>query len=161
MVPVVAVKEATLLIPVYQIVGRIQIQNDLPRCPPMGLEEHVHHQPIYRRFVPADLLGRVLCRTLGRQFQSVQRALARQGLTSISSLFPCPALRIGLTHHHRQHRIRSELIVVVQIFIAQTQSVHPLRHQLFDPVFHKSRVPTIPETFGKLFQDPGPFFRFS
>ena len=31
---------------------------------------------------------------------------------------------IGLTHHHRQHRIRSELIVVVQIFIAQTQSVH-------------------------------------
>ena len=87
MVPVVAVKEATLLIPVYQIVGRIQIQNDLPRCPPMGLEEHVHHQPIYRRFVPADLLGRVLCRTLGRQFQSVHVLLPARALPRSRACF--------------------------------------------------------------------------
>ena len=66
--------------------------------------------------------------------------LRRQRLASIPRLLPTSSLRIGLIHHHGQDRIGTQFIVVVQILIAQAQSVHPLPHQLFDAVFHKSWI---------------------
>ena len=60
-------------------------------------------------------------------------------------------------HPHRQDRIRAELIVIVQIFIAHARSVVPLRHPLLGAVFDPSRISIILETSGEPFQDPRPF----
>src|SRR5690606_3994014 len=46
--PVVAMEEPPFLVTMQWIIGRIQIQPDLPRWLLVGLEEHVYQQPIER-----------------------------------------------------------------------------------------------------------------
>ena len=46
---VVAVEEATFLVPVQRIVGRIQVEHDLLRRPAVRVEKEVDEQPLDRR----------------------------------------------------------------------------------------------------------------
>jgi hypothetical protein len=90
----------------------------------------------------------------GRQFQSVQRALARQRFATVP--FPHPFLpqRILFAHQHRQQWIVTQLIVIVEVFVAQREAVDALAQQLQHRVFDLLRVTVVDETLGELPNDP-------
>ena len=68
------------------------------------------------------------------------------------------ALYVPLAGQQRQQGILPQLIVVVQILVAQSDTVHALPHQLADAVFHQVRSPVIAKTGGELAQDSGALF---
>jgi hypothetical protein len=51
--------------------------------------------------------------------------------------------------------------MVIQVFIAQRQSIHPLPHQLRHPVFHQFRLAKIAKAISKLPDDPGPLLHLT
>src|SRR5205823_4224136 len=57
-----------------------------------------------------------------REFETVERALARQGFASITCKQPLLAKRILLAHQHGQQRIVPQAVVVEQIAITQTHA---------------------------------------
>lgn len=66
-VAVIAMKEPALLISVNQIVGNIQIQNDLCWLLRIRLDEVIHHQPIDRVRIDDDLLVPLRCSRFGHR----------------------------------------------------------------------------------------------
>jgi len=72
---------------------------------------------------------------------------------------PFPA-RIPFLHQHRQQGIVAQLLVVVQVFISQSQSVHPLGHQFFQPVLDSFPSAMIAETSRELTDHPHPLLHF-
>ena len=127
-VPVVAVEKAPFLLAVQRVVGGIDIEHDAHGRPRVGLDEQVDQQRIERRRVIAHLLVAVRLRARPRQLQPVQRALARQRRAAVRRPHPgCPG-RVRLAHHRRQQRVTPQRVVVVEVFVAQRQSQHPLRY---------------------------------
>jgi len=61
---------------------------------------------------------------------------------------------IRLLHQHRQQWIVPQLLVIVQIFVSQGQTIDSLGHQLLQRVLDQIRIPIISETSGKLVQNP-------
>ena len=64
--------------------------------------------------------------------------------------------RISLLHQRRDQRIVTELIMVVQILVAQRQSHHSLADQAPQRVFHQQRVPIIAKARRELSQQTRP-----
>jgi len=86
---VVAIEEPAILVPMKQIIGGIQIQNDFFGDLFRSLHKGVDEEPIDRFFAVVDLLILLvfLCSdSVG--FQSVQRSLAGQGIPTIPSTVP-------------------------------------------------------------------------
>src|SRR4051794_26245877 len=127
------------------VVGRAQIKNDPFRRLPVRLQKGADQESIDRCCVVNDPLVPILSVALRRQLQPVQRALARQ----------CPR-RISLLHQRRDQRIVTELVMVVQILVAQRQSYHSLADQAFHGVLDQQRVPKITKTGRELTQQPSP-----
>ena len=64
----------------------------------MGLEKDFHQQAIHRRFIQRDLLvAFFLAHRFPRQFQPIQRALARQGLALVALPRPARSRQSGGT----------------------------------------------------------------
>ena len=125
----------------------------------LGLDVEIHQQAIHGRLVHHDLL--VASVGLGirrRQLQPVQGALARPGFAPVLLPPPVLALHVPLAGQQRQQGILPQLIVVVEILVAQGDAVHALPHQLADAVFHQVRSPVIAKTGGELAQDAGALF---
>lgn len=151
-----AVEEPPLLLAVQRVVGRVQVQDDLPRSAPVRLQEHFHQHPVHRRLVQDDLLvAAVRSGVRPSQLQAVQGALAGQGLPHISRPQPLRPRRVPLAHQGRQQRVGAQLVVVVQVFVPQCQPVHALRHQVIDRVLDRQRIPMVDKTPRELPQDPG------
>ena len=99
-------EEPSFLMSVNRIVGGIQVQNDLKWRSLVRIQKMIDHQPIDRFRIHHDLLVPFASSGIGaRQFQSIQRALARQRFASISSFTPMLSFGIRLADHHRQQRI--------------------------------------------------------
>jgi hypothetical protein len=120
------VEEATFLIAVQGIVGRIEVENDLLGRPLVRLEEEVDEQALDRRIVVPDL---VVARGLDRcVLEPVQGALAGERRA-------VPALGCELAGENREHRIVAQLVVVDQVLIPERDTEHPLRHHRRDGMF--------------------------
>jgi hypothetical protein len=106
----------------------------------MGFEEQIDEKPLDRSTFVGDL---VIAAGFGsRQFQPVQRRLARQRRA-------VPPLRCKLAGKQRHDRIAAQRVVVVQILIAHGQSEHPLAHQRGNLVLNQFLHPAVLETTGK------------
>jgi hypothetical protein len=117
---VIAVEEPTFLMAVQRVVGRVEIEGDLLGRLGMRLQEQIDEQPLDRRPVVADL---VIARGFRpAQFQPVQRRLAGHWRA-------VPAPRLKLTRQHRHHRVIPQLVVVVQVLVAERQAEHALADQ--------------------------------
>ena len=128
----------------------------------MRLQKNIHQHPIHRALVQDDLLVPLLFSQLRRpQFHAVQRALARQGGALIAHPSPIFPRQILLLHQHRQQRIASQLLVIVQILVAQGQSVNPLPHQLPHLVFPQLRIPIVAKAARELADDARPLLHFA
>ena len=144
---VVPVEEPTLLPAVKRIVRGVQVHNDLLRRPSVRIEEHLHKQRLHRLEVQDDLLvatGRIS--VWSGQLQAVQRALASQRTTAIPTAPPPAAVGLALAHHSRQQRITGQLVMVVEVFVAQSQREDTLADQVLDGVFDQVAVAMVHET---------------
>ena len=123
-VSVATVKETPLLLPVEGRIGGVDIEHDLLGRLGVRFHKHVHQQAVDRFAVTADLL--VAVHAVGRAFQPVQRRLAGQRLAAITLLLALLPFQVALAGRQRQHRIGAQLVVIVEILIAQRQRVDPL-----------------------------------
>ena len=137
---VIAVEEPAFLLAVQRIVRRIEVEHDLPRRPPMRLHEQVDQQVLDRRLVVADLV--ILRRLRAAQLQTVERALARKR----RAVRP---LRLELAQQHRQQRIMPQMVVIVEILVAQRQAEHPLPTSVRTCVLDQLGIAVIREAAGK------------
>src|SRR4051794_2751497 len=150
--PVVAMKEATLLLAMQRIVGRIQIQNDLGGYRLMSRQERLDQEAVHGLGIHRDLPIPILLDST--PLQAVQSTLAGQRLAPVLLLTAVVAGGICLAHHGRQQRIRSQLLVVVQVLVGQSQAEDTLTDQLLNTVLHIGRVALIPKAGRKLSQNP-------
>lgn len=121
-VVVIAVEKAAFLAAMQRCVGGVQIDNDLRGRGGVRFQKQVYQQRVDRFAVVADLLialGR--CGIPRRALQPAQRALADQ----------C-RFRFALARQHAYQRIVSQLIVIVEVFVAQRQTVNTLRQHLHE-----------------------------
>ena len=123
-------EEPPLLLAVQRIIGRIEIENDLPRRARVRLQEQVDKQIPDRHRIVADLV--VARRRKLAQLQPVERRLAghRRAIRTP---------RLELARQHRHHRIVAQLVVVVEILVAERDPEHPLTDQRHDLVLDQFR----------------------
>ncbi|MEZ5553242.1 MAG: hypothetical protein R3E82_20340 [Pseudomonadales bacterium] len=116
----------------------------------MGLNEQVHQQPVKRLRIRSDLLVAITGRR-GRcgQLQSIQRARSGQRIPSVTVSLAVFTREIPFTNQQRQHAVRAQPIVIVEICITQPQTVDALRHQRVDTVFDTVRITVIGEAAGE------------
>src|ERR1700756_524027 len=74
---VIAVEEASLLMPVQRVVGGVEVECNLRRRLVVGIEKQIDEQPLHGVSIGGDLV--VAGRLGGAAFQPVQRTLAGQG----------------------------------------------------------------------------------
>ena len=107
---VIAVEEPPLLFAVQGIIGRIEVENDLLGRSLVRLQEQVDHEILDRHRIVADL---VIARRLElAQLQPVERRFAGDRRTILPP-------RLELARQHRHHRIVAQLVVVVEILVAE------------------------------------------
>ena len=126
-------EEPSLLFTVQRQVGGVHVQDDLSRRLLVRFEKHFHQQFIQPVFPECDLLVPVL-RTRA-QLHPVQRALARQRF-----------IQFLPSRQNAEDRILPQLLVIVEIFIAQRQTVDPLRDHLQNGVFDQILIPVVEKT---------------
>jgi hypothetical protein len=97
-------------------VGGIQIQHNLLRHTPIGLQKQLHQQAVQRFSRVADL---VIAIAAANQFQPVQSALAGQR-----------PIQLALAAEHRQQWIGAQLLMIAKVFVAQRQTENTLRQHL-------------------------------
>src|SRR5271157_2983144 len=113
------------LMAVERDVGRIQIEDDLLRLLGMRLDEQIAEQRV-------DLLRRevdlVVALAAARKLQTVQRALAGQGL-----------FHLAAASQHAHEWIVTQLVMIVHVLIAQRQPVDTLAEHLCELVGDQQR----------------------
>ena len=103
-------EEPPLLLAVQRIVRRIEVENDLLGRPRVRLNKQVDQQIPDRHRIVADL---VIARRLQlAQLQPIERRLAGNRRAVLAPGFQ-------LARQHRHHRIVAQLVVVVEILIAE------------------------------------------
>ena len=80
---------------------------------------------------------------LRRVLQTIERALARQRLAVR------PQHRIQLPGQHTEGRVLAQLVVIVEVLVAQHQAKDPLPDQRLDPVLDVARIATVGEAFAR------------
>jgi hypothetical protein len=106
----------------------------------MRLKELVDQQGLDHRRIVTDLV--IAARQRPAQLKPVQRRLARHGSAILSPGFE-------LAGEDRHHRVMAELIVVVEVLVAERQSEHPLADQRLDLVLDQLRAAKVMETGGE------------
>jgi hypothetical protein len=131
---VITVEEPPLLLAVQRIIGRIEVENDPPRRTLMGLYKQVDQKILDRHRIMADFV--VARRRKLAQFQPVQRRLAGNRGAIL-------APRRELARQYRHHRIVPQLVVVVEILVAERDPEHPLTDKGRDLMLDVFRTPLV------------------
>ena len=120
---VIAVEEPAFLMPVQWVIGGIEIERDLRRGFGVGIEEQIDEQGLDGGCIGgnpgiAGWLG-------AAEFKPVQCAFAGQRGAVL-------ARGRQLARQGRQHRVVAELVMVVEVFVAEREADNPLHHQRLD-----------------------------
>jgi hypothetical protein len=128
-------KEALLLMAVQRQIGRVQIDHDLFRRFRIGFQENVHQQLVSGCGIVLHLLVAVFGLKFSTQFQTIQRALARQRF-----------VRFRTSSEQQQQRIFAQLFVIIQVLVAERKAVYTLRQHLAYTVAHSLLISSIQKT---------------
>jgi len=139
------VEEPTLLVPVHGIIGRIEIKDDLARRALVSIQELLDQKPLDGNRVVADLV--IARRLQPAQLQPVERRLAGYRRTRA-------APRRELACQHRHQRIVAQLVVVVEILVAERDPEHPLAHQRHNLMLDQVRTSLVVEACRKSIHQP-------
>lgn len=85
-------------------------------------------------------------------------ALAGQGFALVLGIDAVGPGDVLPSAEERQQRIVAELVVVVQVFVAQGQAHHPLEEEFLHSEFELLFIPMIGEAVGELADDAEPLF---
>ncbi len=102
----------------------------------MGFQEQIGQQIVHAIPPVVDLV--VAVRHPRAALHPVQHALASQRRTHIC-----------LAHHRRQQRIVAQLIVIIEILVAQRQPEDPLRQHVRQPMLGHRRIAAIVEALAQ------------
>jgi hypothetical protein len=119
------VKEAAFLVAMEGIVRGIEVENDLFGWRLVRFEEELDQQALNRCRIVPDLV--VAARTERRMLEPVQGALAGER----GAILAFGRERAG---QRREHRVVTQVIMVDQVFVAERDPEHPLRHHGRDRV---------------------------
>ena len=131
-------EEALRLMAVERDIGRVQVQHDLLGRGRVRFDVKIAQQPVDRFRRVADL---VIAPCAPHQLQPVQRALTGQRL-----------VQLPLATEQGHERIRAQLLVVVQVLVAQRQPVDALRQHRRQLVSDEQRRAAIREAGGQTAQ---------
>jgi hypothetical protein len=85
------------------------------------------------------------CTGLRDELRPLRRVLEPSGILRCS-YFPGEGFReIALSRRHPQQRILPQLLVIVQVFVTESQTVNALRQHLFQRVLDPLRLPVVGE----------------
>lgn len=147
---IVAVEKPSFLLPVQRIIRSVEIKNNLLGRRIEASQEYLYEKLVYLSFVHHDFLVPIGIQQVARlQFQSVQRALPGECATVISTVLPVSSGWIGLAAYRSKKRIRSQRLMIVQIFVSEAQREYPLRNQITNRMFDISFVSHIGQTCGE------------
>ena len=149
-------EEAAELVAVDRVVGGVEVEHDPLGRPGVGLEEEGHEEAFDVAGAAGDLLvAALLVGADGGQFEAVERALAGQRLAAIPLPPPGLAGRVVLADDGGQQRVAAEVVVVVEVLVAQGQAVDPLGEEVLDGVLDEVGVAVVGEAGGELADDAG------
>ena len=158
---VITMKEPSLLMSMKGIIGGIHIQNDFIRCSAVAFHKHIHKELIDLLLRVVDLLVfLVLGFSHPEGLQAVQRTLSGQRDPSVPFITPFGSGGIQLPTDGGQKWVSAQLIVIVEILVAQTDSDGALSDQLLHRVFYESRISAVDETSGELLEKLPRIFDF-
>ncbi len=114
------VEVAPLLGAVQRVVGRVEIEDDLPGRRAVRLQEQRDHQPVDRRRVGGDPLAAVARRLVrDAELEPVERARAGQRMAAVAVPHPVGAGDVAAADGQRQNAVVAQLVVVVEILVSQ------------------------------------------
>ena len=116
-------------------------QDDLLRRAATRLDEQVDRQPLDHRRIVAHLV--IAGRQRPAALQPVQRRLARHRSAILSRRAS------SLPGEDRHHRVMAQVIVIVEVLIAERQSEHPLADQRLDLVLDQVPAARVAEAGGE------------
>ena len=146
-------EKTPFLLTVQRIIRRIQVEPDLARGLAVRLQEEIDQQPTQCLAVSSDPFVTVRAGRFRRaQLQAVERARSGQRVPPVLLAHPPFPGQIPLTHQQGESAVLAQIIVVVQVFVAQRQAIHPLGHQIPHTVFDALGVAVIGEASGQAVQ---------
>src|SRR5207302_7653666 len=89
----------------------------------------------------------------GGEFEAVERALAGQGLAAIPAADALLALGIFLADEDSEQRVVAELVMVVEVFVAEAQTEEALLEEFGQGVLDQLRVAVVGEAAGELLDE--------
>ena len=105
-----------------------------------ALHEQVDQEPLDGNRIVTDLV--IARRLQPAQFQPVQRRLAGNRRAVLASC-------CQLARQHRHHRVVAQLVVVIEVLIAERDPKHPLRQQGYDLMLDQMLAACVVEARGK------------
>src|SRR6201981_3009013 len=133
-------EEPALLITGQRITGGIGIEDDLARRLAVRLEEEPHEQRLDGGRLVADLV--VARGNRAGEFEPVERRLAGNRRTIF-------AARRKLARQYRHQRLVGQLVVVVEVFVAERDGKDALADQRSHAVLDEFRYPLVIEAAGE------------
>ena len=141
-VAVVAVEEAALLAAVHFIVGAVDVEHEAGRGRAgSGLDEQLGEQGLERPGVMADPVVPARLASSRGVFEPVQRTLAGQRRAVL-------AAALELAGEEAEHGVVAQVVVVVQILVAQGEAGDALGHERGNGVCGEARIAVVGEAAG-------------
>jgi hypothetical protein len=123
--------------PVQRVVGRIEIEDDLPGRVLVRLHKQIDKQRLDLGAIPGDTV--IASQLRPAPLEPVERRFAGQWRTILA-----PGRQLAGQRRHR--RVVTQLVVIDQVFVARRQREKPLPNQRSDGVLDQLRDATVGET---------------
>src|SRR5580704_21924 len=157
---IIAVKIGALLAAMERIVGRIQIQHDLGTLAWNGLDSTLDEQLFDLVRLRLDLMVTSVD-GLCAQLQTIERRLSGERFALIALQDPIPSEWIPLAGDQPMDGIKPQMVMIIEIFVAQDQPMNPLTDKLLNAVFDITRVTVVDETVRKSSQQTAVALQFA
>ena len=140
-------EESALLVTVHRVIGRIEVEPDLPRRPAMRLHKQLDQQLIEFLGARDDAFVATARRLPGfTQLQAVQGARTGQGMAPVALSHPLVPRHVRFAHQHPEQRIIAQRLMVVEVLVSQGYRVDALGHQFIDAMFDARAIAVIHKT---------------
>lgn len=145
-----AVKEAALLLAVQSVVGGVKIDDYLCGRLVVRFEEEIEQKRFnLLRVVDYLLVARGGRSGSRRQLQTIERAPRCKRTQDVALTLAAYPRRITLARGSRKERVARQIIVIIQILIAERNGKDPLSNKVAHRMLNQTGIPVIGEAVGK------------
>ena len=127
---VVAIEMAALLHPVNSVPHRVKVQHHLASALGQAARPHLRQAGLDLCRIMPNLVSGAL--SVVRQLQTIEGGRTGQGDAAMLGMHAIQPERILLVASHRQKLIQAQALMVVEVFVAQGQTIETLIQQLLD-----------------------------